>query len=88
MTKKALVPWQAPAFIPAGLTGATAASRFVGATTSGAPSSGAFLVGDFVIDQTGACWVCTTAGSPGLWAQVGVGGASQQSEIMVIMGVY
>jgi hypothetical protein len=50
-----------------GLTGATAASRYVGATTSGAPSSGAFSVGDFVVDQGGTVWICITAGSPGTW---------------------
>jgi hypothetical protein len=60
----------APAHIASGLTGATAASRYVGATTSGAPASGAFVVGDFVIDQTAKIWVCTTAGSPGTWTQI------------------
>lgn len=50
-----------------GLTGATAASRYVGATASGAPASGTFIVGDFVIDQTGRVWICTTAGTPGTW---------------------
>lgn len=59
----------------AGLAGATAASRYAGATTSGAPGSGTFAKGDYVIDQTGAIWVCTTAGSPGTWTQVGGGGA-------------
>lgn len=57
-----------------GITGATAASRYVGATTSGAPTTGTFAVGDFVIDQTGKVWVCTTAGTPGTWT--GVGGSS------------
>jgi hypothetical protein len=50
-----------------GLTGATAASRYVGATPSGAPISGTFLLGDFVIDQTGIVWICTAAGTPGTW---------------------
>jgi hypothetical protein len=52
---------------PAGLAGATAASRYAGATASGAPASGTFAVGDFVLDQTGTIWVCTTAGTPGTW---------------------
>ena len=57
-----------PALSPGGLTGAsTASSRYVGATTSGPPSSGTFAKGDFIIDQTGSIWVCTTAGSPGSW---------------------
>jgi hypothetical protein len=66
----------ASAFAPSGLTGATAASRYVGATTGGAPASGTFAVGDVVIDQTGKVWVCTTAGTPGTWTQVGPGGGA------------
>lgn len=62
------------AFAPAGLTGATAASRYVGATASGAPASGTFAVGDFVIDQTAKIWICTVAGSPGTWTQLSGGG--------------
>jgi hypothetical protein len=54
-------------FKATGLTGATAASRYVGATTSGAPVSGTFAIGDFIIDQTGRTWVCTVAGTPGTW---------------------
>lgn len=55
---------------PIALTGATQPTRYVGATTSGAPASGTFAVGDFVVDQTvGVIWVCTTAGSPGTWKQ-------------------
>jgi hypothetical protein len=59
-----------------GLTGATAASRYVGGTASGAPVSGTFAVGDFVVDQTGKVWVCTTA--PGTWTQAGGGGGGSQ----------
>ena len=58
---------RAPDFAPSGLTGATGASRYAGATTSGAPTSGTFAVGDFVVDRTGAIWVCTVAGTPGTW---------------------
>ena len=54
-------------FAPAGLTGATQASRYVGATTSAAPVSGTFAVGDYIIDRTGVMWICVTAGSPGTW---------------------
>lgn len=56
--------------LPIALTGATAATRDVGGTTSGAPSTGSFLKGDVVVDQTGAIWICTTAGSPGTWTSV------------------
>lgn len=62
---------KAPDFTPAGLTGATSASRYVGATTSGAPASGTFTVGDFVIARNGHVLICTTAGSPGTWTDAG-----------------
>jgi hypothetical protein len=62
---------QVTEYAPSGLPGATAPARFVGGTTSGAPVTGTFAAGDFVIDQTGAVWVCTAAGSPGTWASVG-----------------
>jgi hypothetical protein len=52
-----------------GLPGATAASRHAGATASGAPVSGTFAVGDYVIDQTGTIYICTVAGTPGTWFQ-------------------
>lgn len=55
---------------PSGITGAVAATRYVGGTASGHPTSGTFLKGDWVVDQTGAVWVCTTAGSPGTWTGV------------------
>lgn len=61
---------------PLGLTGATATTRFVGATATGAPASGTFAVGDFVVDQTGKMWVCTGAGTPGTWIQVGSAGVT------------
>jgi hypothetical protein len=66
----------APAFASSGLTGSTVASRYVGATTSGAPASGPHLVGDWSVDQTGAIWVCTLAGTPGTFVQVGAGGTA------------
>ena len=61
----------APEYTATGLPGATAPSRYAGATTSGAPSAGTFAAGDFVIDQTGTVWVCVTAGSPGSWKSPG-----------------
>ena len=57
----------APDFKTSGLTGATSATRYVGGTINGAPTSGTFAVGDFIVDQTGTIWVCTTAGTPGTW---------------------
>lgn len=64
-----------------GLAGATSASRYVGATASGAPAAGTFVVGDFVIDQTGKVYICTTAGTPGTWTQVG--GGSTPSKTLI-----
>jgi hypothetical protein len=55
--------------IRAQFTGATGGSGgYVGSTTGGAPVSGTFVAGDFVIDVNGAIWVCITAGSPGTWS--------------------
>lgn len=56
-------------FKATGLTGATAASRYAGATSSGAPVTGTFAIGDAVFDQTGKLWICTVAGSPGTFIQ-------------------
>lgn len=62
----------ATALVSSGLTGATSASRYVGATTTGAPTgANPFVIGDFVIARDGHMWVCTTAGSPGTWTEVG-----------------
>ena len=60
-----------PAALVTGLTGATAASRHVGATAGGAPTTGTFAKGDTVVDQNGVLWVCIAAGSPGQWNYVG-----------------
>lgn len=43
-------------------------------TTTGAPTTGTWAVGDLVIDAGGASWLCTTAGTPGTWS-AGGGGA-------------
>lgn len=53
----------------AGLSGAATVSRYVGATTSGAPVAGSFATGDWVVDGTGRRWTCTAGGSPGTWTQ-------------------
>lgn len=77
----------APEFSASGLTGATAASRYVGATASGAPASGTFAVGDFVIDQTGKVWICTAAGTPGTWTNPGGGSALAFINVPLITSV-
>ena len=66
--------FSATAFSASGLSGATQASRYVGATSSGAPASGTFVQGDFVIARDGAIWVCTVGGTPGTWVQIGAMG--------------
>jgi parallel beta-helix repeat protein len=56
-----------------GLTGATADARLAGGTKSGAPTSGSWQAGDFVIDQSGKVWVYTGSA----WvAAAGGGGAT------------
>lgn len=53
----------------AGMTGAQTQSRYVGAVSGAAPTTGTFDVGDFVIDVTNlTLWICTAAGSPGTWS--------------------
>jgi hypothetical protein len=52
---------------PVGLSGAAAGTRYVGGTTSGAPTSGTYQVGDTVVAQNGAVWICTAGGTPGTW---------------------
>lgn len=36
-------------------------------TTAGAPSSGSWSTGDWIVDSVGAIWLCTTGGTPGTW---------------------
>jgi len=61
---------------PQGFPGAVQATRYIGGTASGAPIAGAHVVGDMVVDQTGAIWICTAAGTPGIWTEVGSGAPS------------
>jgi hypothetical protein len=55
--------------LPLALTGAVAATRYVGGHATVAPTTGTFVVGDFVITSTGKIFICTSAGSPGTWTQ-------------------
>jgi len=50
-----------------GLSGSKELSRYVGATASGAPTTGTFSVGDFVIDRSGVLHICIAGGTPGTW---------------------
>jgi hypothetical protein len=52
-----------------GLSGLSA-GRFVGMVNGAAPSSGTWLLGDYVVDVAGGGqggWVCNVAGTPGTW---------------------
>lgn len=64
-----------------GISGATTSTRWVGGTASGAPAAGTFLKGDMVISQTGDIYICTTAGTPGTWTQVGNNSSPSASNI-------
>lgn len=57
---------QAPAIQATGLSGLST-GRFVGVTTIGSPTSGTFVAGDWVIDQSGNMYVCVTSGTQGVW---------------------
>lgn len=50
-----------------GLTGAVNPGRFVGVTATGAPTTGTFAVGDYIVTQNGQMFVCVVAGTPGTW---------------------
>lgn len=68
------------------LTGAVAAARFVGGTATVAPTTGTFLLGDYVVAQNGTAWVCTVAGSPGTWVQIGAASATLLTTATNILG--
>jgi hypothetical protein len=72
-TQAFTAPVTAPWLQATGLPGATAASRYVGATVSAPPTSGTFATGDLVTLQSGAVAVCVAGGSPGTWVQIGQG---------------
>ena len=56
--------------VATGLPGTLGQSRLVGSVSGTYPTTGTFTVGDYVIDQIGAIYVCTVAGSPGTWVNV------------------
>jgi hypothetical protein len=65
-----------PALAVSGLTGSVSASRYVGATASGAPTTGAHVAGDWAWALDGHLWFCTANGTPGTWTEIVSGGAS------------
>jgi hypothetical protein len=76
-----------------GLSGLTQ-GRFVGVTALGAPSSGTFAVGDYVLDQNGMLFCCCAAGAPGIWitprdlsSQLTVGQETFSRELILNSGI-
>lgn len=47
------------------------AAAFSGSTITGAPTSGTWSQGEFIITYDGNMFICTAAGTPGTWTQVG-----------------
>lgn len=54
-----------------GMPGAANPVRIVGRNASGAPTTGTFQVGDVVVNTDGTEYVCSAAGTPGTWVQIG-----------------
>lgn len=75
MTKSSKVPFSVSS------AGAVAATRYVGGTTSGAPTTGTFVVGDFAVAQNGHLFVCTVGGNPGTWADAGASGTTDAASL-------
>lgn len=65
----ATVSAASPYFSASGLnTAVNSGARFVGATSSGAPISGTYTAGDFIVDQSGKLWIYNSSAA---WVQVG-----------------
>jgi hypothetical protein len=59
---------------PSGVTGAAQFSRYTGATAGGAPTSGTYVQGDWVVDRVnGRVYICTVGGTPGTWVNAATG---------------
>lgn len=52
-------------------SGTRAALRLVPAATAGAPTTTTHEIGDLVVDSAGRVFVCTAAGTPGTWNELG-----------------
>ena len=53
----------------AGLSGAPGLTSFAGGIASGAPTSGTYTTGQFIVNQDGTVWVCTAGGTSGTWVK-------------------
>lgn len=56
-----------------GQTGALVTTGYKGGVSGAHPTSGTFVTGDYVVDTTGAIWVCTSGGTPGTWVAIAGG---------------
>jgi len=54
------------------LKGGRAAIRLVPATTVGKPTTGNHQIGELYLDKVGTLFICTAAGTPGIWKKVTV----------------
>jgi len=63
--------------VATGTTGAASAASILTGNSGavGHPTTGAHLQWEIALDSNGAMWVCTVAGTPGTWVQVGGGGS-------------
>lgn len=78
----------APTVIASGV-GSTANSptRYVGGTTSGAPASGTYVAGDFVVSHDGHIYICTATGTPGTWSTWPAQGEIQYDSISAAVSI-
>jgi hypothetical protein len=59
----------APTVIASGVgSTSNAPTRYVGGTAAGAPASGTYVAGDFVVSHDGHIYICTATGNPGTWS--------------------
>lgn len=85
------VPVQAtssPSIIATGVgSSSNTPTRYVGGTTSGAPTSGTYVAGDFVVSHDGHVYVCTARGTPGTWTTWAAQGEIGYDEITAPVNV-
>lgn len=76
--------------ITGAVAGYTTAFRIVGAsTTTGAPTTGTFAQYDVVLDlTTPALWLCTVAGTPGTWVEIGGAGVTGNVQVFTASGTW
>lgn len=60
----------APLIVCQGIAPANTASYWAGGTTGGAPASGTWIAGEWIVDITGKIFICTVGGTPGTWLAV------------------